>query len=420
MNARRWKKSRVLRGDGSERSGSLWRLNEDLPGLRLPLSLHRRRRRALVPQPRRAARGRGARGHLPDAAPVGARRARRGSAAYEWWPSARAWALYARARATARSCRRSCSALGVLWHLLRRGRRYDVVHTASFPYFSLLAAARRADAWPLSARGRLVRGLDAATTGSSTSARSAAGSAYAVQALCLRVPAARLLLLAPARAAAAWRAASRGEPTMLEGVYAGSLEAREPEPAEPLVVFAGRHIPEKRVPALVPAIAARTRPTAPTSARDLRRRAGARTRARARVDELGLDEVVSRAGLRRRRRGRRARCAAAGCMVLPSRREGYGMIVIEAAAAGTPSVVVRGDDNAATELDRGGRERLRRAVRITGGPCRRDPAGAGRRHGAAPLDRRLVRANARRLSLESSLEKVALAYRGRPPDSARS
>ena len=35
--------------------------------------------------------------------------------------------------------------LGVLWHLLRFGRRYDVVHTASFPYFSLLAAgsARR-------------------------------------------------------------------------------------------------------------------------------------------------------------------------------------------------------------------------------------------------------------------------------------
>src|SRR6516162_3736471 len=31
--------------------------------------------------------------------------------------------------------------LGVLAHLLRRGRRYDVVHTASFPYFSLLSAA---------------------------------------------------------------------------------------------------------------------------------------------------------------------------------------------------------------------------------------------------------------------------------------
>src|SRR5215210_7494653 len=30
--------------------------------------------------------------------------------------------------------------LGVLWHLARQGARYDVVHTASFPYFGLLAA----------------------------------------------------------------------------------------------------------------------------------------------------------------------------------------------------------------------------------------------------------------------------------------
>src|ERR1700693_5543264 len=29
---------------------------------------------------------------------------------------------------------------GVLLHLLWHGRRYDAVHTASFPYFSLLAA----------------------------------------------------------------------------------------------------------------------------------------------------------------------------------------------------------------------------------------------------------------------------------------
>ena len=31
--------------------------------------------------------------------------------------------------------------LGVFAHLLRNGRRYDVVHTCAFPYFSLLAAA---------------------------------------------------------------------------------------------------------------------------------------------------------------------------------------------------------------------------------------------------------------------------------------
>jgi glycosyltransferase involved in cell wall biosynthesis len=38
------------------------------------------------------------------------------------------------------------------------------------------------------------------------------------------------------------------------------------------------------------------------------------------------------------------------CLVLPSRREGYGLVVIEAAARGVPSVVVAANDNAAVEL----------------------------------------------------------------------
>ena len=38
------------------------------------------------------------------------------------------------------------------------------------------------------------------------------------------------------------------------------------------------------------------------------------------------------------------------CLLLPSRREGYGLVVIEAAFVGTPSVVVAGPDNAAVEL----------------------------------------------------------------------
>src|SRR6202035_578610 len=36
---------------------------------------------------------------------------------------------------------------GVLWHLLRHGRRYDVIHTCAFPYFSLLAAALLRPLW---------------------------------------------------------------------------------------------------------------------------------------------------------------------------------------------------------------------------------------------------------------------------------
>jgi glycosyltransferase involved in cell wall biosynthesis len=38
------------------------------------------------------------------------------------------------------------------------------------------------------------------------------------------------------------------------------------------------------------------------------------------------------------------------CLLLPSQREGYGLVVVEAAARGTPSIVVRGPDNAAVEL----------------------------------------------------------------------
>ena len=64
----------------------------------------------------------------------------------------------------------------------------------------------------------------------------------------------------------------------------------------------------------------------------------------------------ARAGRRRARPGLRrapsleAALARALCMVLPSRREGYGLVVVEAAARGVPSVVVADPDNAATEL----------------------------------------------------------------------
>jgi glycosyltransferase involved in cell wall biosynthesis len=41
---------------------------------------------------------------------------------------------------------------------------------------------------------------------------------------------------------------------------------------------------------------------------------------------------------------------SSSCLVHPSIREGYGLVVVEAAAAGTPVVVVAAPDNAAAEL----------------------------------------------------------------------
>ena len=44
------------------------------------------------------------------------------------------------------------------------------------------------------------------------------------------------------------------------------------------------------------------------------------------------------------------RIASASCLLHPSEREGYGMVVVESASVGTPAIVVRGGENAATEL----------------------------------------------------------------------
>jgi glycosyltransferase involved in cell wall biosynthesis len=100
------------------------------------------------------------------------------------------------------------------------------------------------------------------------------------------------------------------------------------------------------------------------------------------------------------------------CMLSTSRREGYGMIVIEAAAHGAPSVVVAGEDNAAVALVVDGVNGF-----VAGGD---DPAeiaklivhvhelGVQLRASTA----RWFAENARRLSLEASLEAVLASYAG--------
>jgi glycosyltransferase involved in cell wall biosynthesis len=69
----------------------------------------------------------------------------------------------------------------------------------------------------------------------------------------------------------------------------------------------------------------------------------------AEIARLGLDGVVEAPGFVDAAAVEEA-LGAATCLLLPSIREGYGLVVIEAAAAGTPSAVVAGADNAATEL----------------------------------------------------------------------
>jgi glycosyltransferase involved in cell wall biosynthesis len=98
-------------------------------------------------------------------------------------------------------------------------------------------------------------------------------------------------------------------------------------------------------------------------------------------------------------------------MLLPSRREGYGMVVVEAAALGTPSVVVSDPDNAATDLVSEGENGY---VAASARP--EDLAAAIERvhaEGHALRERTAAwfGANAQRLSLAASLEKVLESYR---------
>jgi glycosyltransferase involved in cell wall biosynthesis len=136
--------------------------------------------------------------------------------------------------------------------------------------------------------------------------------------------------------------------TVLRGQYAGDRAAAQPSPADPLVVFVGRLIPEKRVTALVTAIA-EARLTLPTLQAAVFGDGPDRTLVERLVVSLGLTGVVSTPGFVDEATIDDA-LQRALCLVLPSRREGYGLVVVEAAARGTPSVIVDGPDNAATEL----------------------------------------------------------------------
>jgi len=234
---------------------------------------------------------------------------------------------------------------GVLWHLIRHGRRYDVVHTASFPYFSLLAAAL---ARPLAGYRIVVDWHELWTEGYWREYLGGIGGrlGWHVQRLCLRVPQRAFCFsrLVEQRLAAE---GVHGEVTRLEGQFEGE-PAAAPLPAGAVVVFAGRHVPEKNPVAVVHAVA-KARETIPELRGAIYGDGPERPKVLAAIAEHGLEDVIEAPGFVDEAVIEDA-LARALCLVLPSQREGYGLVVVEAISKGTPVVLVAGDDNAATEL----------------------------------------------------------------------
>lgn len=293
--------------------------------------------------------------------------------------------------------------LAVARHLRRHGRSYDVVHTAAFPYFPLLAAGR------LRRRGGYRIVVDWHEVWTRAYWRHYAGSfagtlGWLVQRACIHVPQ-RAFCVSRLHLERLVAEGFRGEPTLLPGEYSGPREARPSADVDPaLVVYAGRHVKEKRVEALVRALAAM-----PGVKLELYGDGPERRRVEQLVEELGLGDRVRVAGHRPEEEVDSA-IGRAACLATASEREGYGLVVVEAAARGTPSVVVAGPENAATELVEPG---INGAVAASPGP--EDLSGAIGTVLAAgrPLRESTARwfeANADRLRLDRSLELVVAEY----------
>jgi glycosyltransferase involved in cell wall biosynthesis len=293
----------------------------------------------------------------------------------------------------------------VLAHLLRHRGRYDVVHTASFPYFSLLAAgvARRRGGFRIlvdwhevwtRAYWRAYLGPLAGRVG------------WRVQRACLRIPQ-RAFCFSRLHERRLRELGLRGELTLLEG-QVDVQGAEAPERARPVAVYAGRFIPEKRVPALVPALV-RARSEIPDLRAELYGDGPERDDVLRAVAELRLDGTVSVPGFVDRDVLEQA-LSSALCLLLPSRREGYGRVVVEASARGIPVVVVEGPDNAATELvDEGVNGTVASSAspdELAAAIVRIHRAGEALRN--STLD--WFRLNEERLSLERSLQIVLEAH----------
>lgn len=297
--------------------------------------------------------------------------------------------------------------LGVYRHLRRHRADYDLVHTHAFPYFGALGVHRalRSTSTPIIVDWAELWTRDYwhAYTG-----RAAGEVGWRMQNRVARIPQ-TALAISDLHRQRLLAAGVNGEVTLLTGLFDGVIEAApRPVRVPPTVVFAGRHIPEKRPLAVPPAIAVARREIP-----DLRcviyGDGPERAALLAAITAAGLESVITAPGFAPREEVE-ASIGSAVCLIHPSEREGYGMVVAEAAAKGTPSIVVRGPDNAAVDLVEPGQNGF-----VTSSASPDELASAivnAVRAGAALRERTSAWANAqgRSLTIEAAIDQALGVY----------
>lgn len=239
-------------------------------------------------------------------------------------------------------------ALALIRHLVLRGGRYEVVHCCCFPLVPLLAARLALLAHPSTA---LVADWHEVLTRAAwrrLNGRIGGDARYLAQRLAIRT-ADSAVTFSRMHAARLAAQGSRHIHVVPEFPPEAPSLADDGEPErESVIVFAGRLAPEKRAH-LVPRVLAELRAHDPSWRAVIFGEGPEEERVRREVLALGLDDAVDMPGFAPwsevSAAMRRARA-----LVLPTAREGFGLVVLEAAAHGLPTVLVAGEDNAATEL----------------------------------------------------------------------
>jgi glycosyltransferase involved in cell wall biosynthesis len=242
-------------------------------------------------------------------------------------------------------------ALRLFIHLLHNRQSYDVIHTCSFPYFPLIGSAlvRKLggppivvdwiEVWPRDYWRDYLGGM-------------LGPFGALVQRLCITLTT-TAFTFSNASAALLRTNGYQGHLTVLRGMHDVSAELSEPNPIrQPQIVYVGRHISAKNV-RMIPMIIEETLKQIPDLKCVIFGDGPERGKVIEAIQTRGLQQHIECPGFAP---WQTIDCALreAMCLLLPSDREGYGLVVIEAAARGTPSVVVRAPNNAATELIREG------------------------------------------------------------------
>jgi glycosyltransferase involved in cell wall biosynthesis len=296
----------------------------------------------------------------------------------------------------------------VLIHLLKNRRNYDVVHTCSFPYFPMFfAAAARAvggppivtdwiEVWP-SDYWRKYLGC----------VRGAIG--VVMQKLCIRLTSSAFTF-SDLIAEQLREHGYQGKPVVIRGIYDGPVDLPAPDRRRPpVIVYVGRHIFEKHV-ASIPAAIALARKEIPDLRGIIFGDGPERRQVLDEIDRLRLRDAIRCPGFAP---WEQIDCALrnAMCLVLPSEREGYGLVVVEAAARGTPSLLVKAQNNAATALIKAG---INGYIAESAEPSALT-AGILKVHAAGPAlvsrTSAWFREHEKELRIEGSLERIEQVYR---------